>query len=235
MLPACALAGYHLILFGIGVIRSDSIQLLESELVKGTTNVVKREYDGLKIGSKGETAWTDFKVASTAMRITSGVAFLVPYLSALLLTAYCLYRIYRIDMFTPWPVKCAVGLYGAVLVTLVYFGSRIISRGRGLPGGPEIRQGRKAAGFRLRPRWAGPGSGPGPGPARPALATSERQDGARRSTLRGGPPPRRPRVAAQKHSPESPAGESGICERVGCDATGAGSQLEVWARCRQRR
>jgi hypothetical protein len=125
-LPACALAGYHLIFFGIGLIHSDSIQVLERELVKSTTRVVQEEYECAKIGSKGETAWTDFKSASTAMRITSGVAFLVPYLAALLLAGYCLYRIYSIDIFAPWPVKCVVALYAAVLATILYFGGMII-------------------------------------------------------------------------------------------------------------
>jgi len=94
-LPACALAGYHVNLFGIGLIHSKSIELVEQELINETTATLRLEYSRKHIGSRSETEWTDFK-AQTKRTIrhriaflSSLIAFLVPYISSLLVSYVC--------------------------------------------------------------------------------------------------------------------------------------------------
>jgi hypothetical protein len=127
--PACALAGYHVILFGIGLIHSKSIELLEREVVNGATQAVKAKYELKSIGSKSETAWTYFKTASWEMQVTSMVAFLVPYLSASALVVLCGTRLYLVDGGFPWRGLLATAIYAPILLTIMWFGLTTVLRG----------------------------------------------------------------------------------------------------------
>ncbi|MGU3502999.1 hypothetical protein [Mycobacterium sp. C31M] len=88
--PACALAGYHLILFGIGVVRSNSIEKLEKGVLRKihSTDVGMASRD--TFGSAAETNWTTWGKDNLSMTASGVIAFLVPYLSALALTIVCL-------------------------------------------------------------------------------------------------------------------------------------------------
>lgn len=88
--PACALAGYHLILFGIGVVRSNSIEKLEEGVLRKihSTDVGTANRDDY--GSAAETNWTTWGRNNLSMTASGVIAFLVPYLSALTLTVVCL-------------------------------------------------------------------------------------------------------------------------------------------------
>jgi hypothetical protein len=91
--PACALAGYHLILFGTGVVRSKSIEMVEAELKRRVTLSSSRhseiDFDWKKYGSAAETGWNDPGKGPAAMLPVSFGALLVPYLSAIALVVYC--------------------------------------------------------------------------------------------------------------------------------------------------
>ncbi len=119
-LPACALAGYHLNLFGIGLIHSNSIELLEQELVNEATDKIQVDYFHKQIGSRSETAWTDFKYAPIISTINSSVAFMVPYLSAILLSVACFYGINLLDL--PRLSQGFGIFYGLVLVLILSVG-----------------------------------------------------------------------------------------------------------------
>lgn len=119
-LPACALAGYHLNLFGIGLIHSDSIELLEQELVNEATVKVRADYSDKKIGSRSETAWTDFKYAPIIATVSSAVAFMVPYLSAVLLSIACFYGIHRLHL-PRWSLIFGI-TYAVVLMLILSVG-----------------------------------------------------------------------------------------------------------------
>jgi hypothetical protein len=95
--PACALAGYHLILFGTGVVRSKSIQMVEAELKRRANaispNSAETKFDWEKFGSMTETEWNDLGKGPAAMLPVSIGAFLVPYFSAILLVGSCYYML----------------------------------------------------------------------------------------------------------------------------------------------
>lgn len=146
-LPACALAGYHLILSGIGFIRSRSIELLEQELVNAATWKVKNKYHLAVIGSKGETAWTDREQASWLMQVTSGVAYVVPYLSAVLVTLSCSLQI--LITCKVWPAIVVVVLYGALLAAILSFGYMTLPK---KPKAAKAKPGPSAKSSKLRPR-----------------------------------------------------------------------------------
>ncbi|WP_282783396.1 hypothetical protein, partial [Nocardia sp. CC201C] len=71
--PACSFAGYHLILFGTGVIRSKSIEILEESVV---SNATRRSDDSVgefwskNIGSRAETGWTNYYKANGSKGLT---------------------------------------------------------------------------------------------------------------------------------------------------------------------
>jgi hypothetical protein len=104
--PACAFAGYHMILFGTGAVRSRSIELVEDVLMTQRQEMSTLRADWQrepfvlwslwgektrsKIGSRAETDWTNFDKATWPMKIISGIALSVPYFSALVLVILCL-------------------------------------------------------------------------------------------------------------------------------------------------
>jgi hypothetical protein len=94
-IPACALAGYHLILVGTGAVRSKSIELLEKELenlsaVSPHHHALANRWEG--IGSRAETNWNNANKGPAPMPVVSAIALLVPYVSAGLLVYECLRR-----------------------------------------------------------------------------------------------------------------------------------------------
>lgn len=127
-LPACALAGYHLYVFGIGLIRSRSIELLERELVRDATHAVRRDYADRRIGSKGETAWTDFRQASPVTTFASIVAFCVPYVSSVIVTYVCFERIDAIGELYGW-VLLPGAIYTLMLAVIFLFGAKVLFQG----------------------------------------------------------------------------------------------------------
>jgi hypothetical protein len=98
--PACALAGYHLLLFGTGVVRSKSIELVERALASESDAALRGKWD--RLGSRAETNWfnPDLRPASLIKGSLATIAvqvcaFLVPYISAGILTGTCLSRVHQ--------------------------------------------------------------------------------------------------------------------------------------------
>lgn len=87
--PACALACYHVILFGIGSIHSGSIDILEKELLSTASAGMRTAYDDNRLAAKAETHWSNFGNARTLVRVSQIFAFLVPIGAAAVLTGVC--------------------------------------------------------------------------------------------------------------------------------------------------
>lgn len=85
--PAFAIAGYHAILFTIGLVHSRSIGLLENLLAGSAGTTAKGYHAGNLVGSRAETAWTER--GAWTMRIVQALAYLPPYLAPILLLVLC--------------------------------------------------------------------------------------------------------------------------------------------------
>lgn len=91
--PACALACYHAILFGIGSIHSKSIELLEEELICYASQEMRGAYAQNRLASKAETHWSTFDKRNKELAFAQIVAFLVPLSSAIFMSIVCMVRI----------------------------------------------------------------------------------------------------------------------------------------------
>ena len=125
-IPACALAGYHLILFGIGVVRSGSIELLEEHLVASALGLEsKYGLQRRRIGSVAETDWTTWGSKNVSMTVAGVVAFLVPYVSAVVLVIVCLCKV---EDKNSWFFPFAILVYLVVGVYIARLGARTVGR-----------------------------------------------------------------------------------------------------------
>lgn len=118
--PAIAFAGYHMILFSIGVVRSRSIGILEEQIMQDSTHVIVDAWmeKPPRIGSKAETAWTDLGQAKWSMRITAAVSYPAPYILAGVLAYSCLGQVEDGVLFENW-------IYTAVVTTYIVAGLAI--------------------------------------------------------------------------------------------------------------
>lgn len=125
--PACAFAGYHMILFGIGVVRSKSIELIEKDLISHSPHAISKQWNAIpsRIGSSAETNWTDLIKAKPAMKIIAISSYPAPYVLAGVLVVTSLHQTHKI-LFQDGPYTiCALG-YIAFGVTLAWLGVRTI-------------------------------------------------------------------------------------------------------------
>lgn len=123
--PACALAGYHVILYDIQASHSQSIAILEKYIVNDNAPVdVKSYWEVGRIGSRAETDRTEWALdfRKIPIMMTGIVALLVPYVSAFLLTIFCLVNLHQVTGFRDWVYSLTVGLY-------ISFGLSVISLG----------------------------------------------------------------------------------------------------------
>ena len=118
--PACAIAGYHVILFGIGMVHSKSIALLEDELMDGAIGAVKTNYCNNLLGSKAETKLTDFGTAGWSMKVSSAVAYVVPLVGAATLVVLSLNYLRIQHSLLSWWFIVAFAVYTAVLIGLIH-------------------------------------------------------------------------------------------------------------------
>jgi hypothetical protein len=131
-LVACAFAGYHLILFGIGAVHSRSIEHLEREMISQTTTAVQKDWRAVpsRIGSRAETDWTNYGKAEKWMKIAQFVAFLPPYAFAIALAAVALVSIPRMaeyDLWAYWAYWPFLAIYIAIAVTYLVLGVKSIN------------------------------------------------------------------------------------------------------------
>jgi hypothetical protein len=123
-LPAFAIAAYHLILFGIGMIHSRSIAVLELELASKASDAIRSSYAKSLIGSRAEAVWTE--TSSWLLRPVQGLAYLPPYVGALALLGLCLFQIFRSAVFgLPVGIVTAVGYVAVICFTAVFAWKRI--------------------------------------------------------------------------------------------------------------
>lgn len=142
---ACALAGHHLIFFGIGSVHSHSIRLLEAELIVSAPTSIKSAHNNSpsKIGSKAETDWTEGG-GPVAQKLVSVVAFSIPYLSAFVISGICNYFIEQIGWIHPlvfWFVLVIYFCFAGLLALLFLQTANRLDRMRlrGTPTGLGVR------------------------------------------------------------------------------------------------
>lgn len=128
-IPAAAFVGYHLILFAISLKRSESIELLESELMRSLPEEQRErlyERDRERIGSKVETNLTGWANAGPAMRIVSSATYIMPYLTAVLLICYSVWRLWiETGLLSAWTLV-SIAVYIAIVGGVVKLGLEVI-------------------------------------------------------------------------------------------------------------
>lgn len=123
--PACAIAGYHLILFGISQVRSNSIHLIEEALVDSLPTALKTKWSQRpsRIGSQAETDWTDIgnRDVKKSMKVTSVFAFAVPTASSaalIFIAAFQIYNSHGWDTWNIWAFLIGYALFAAIYIVL---------------------------------------------------------------------------------------------------------------------
>jgi len=126
--PAFAFAGYHMILFSIGVVRSRSIEILEEQIMQGSSPELKNAWNGdpPKIGSKAETAWTDIGKAKWSMRLTALVAYPAPYVLAGVLAFECMGQVEDGVIFQNWTYTGVLAVYVFGGAAILWLGARTL-------------------------------------------------------------------------------------------------------------
>lgn len=125
--PACAFAGYHMILFGIGLVRSKSIEKIERALMASAPETIMQSWERnpkpSHIGSRAETDWTDFKKAKCSMKFVAAVAYPAPYILATVLVFVCLRAAHQVRT-QDWLYIIVVAVYTIIGLGIIWLSAR---------------------------------------------------------------------------------------------------------------